>query len=286
MSIVNRAPGAAFCALACLLLASCGSVGDSKPLAALNIDTPIRLLLTFDDGPSTWQPDNPTSAVLDQLAANPIQPGIKAVFLLQTRDPRAGASSAGKALMRRQQSEGHLLALHSGSPRGHASHVRMSSEELAKSLKDGRSDIRSITGKDATLVRPPFWSFDERTRKVYRENGFDMLLTDINARDGKIYGWTISLRRRSHFLKGMKNVREAIEQGKIKSLDGVIPVVITFHDTNRFTASHMREYLEILVETTQAVGLPLADPPFYNDRAQIEHAATVRARTGSYAGDP
>ena len=274
------------CALFCALLAACTSVGDSQPLAVLNTDTPIRFLLSFDDGPSTWQPDNPTSAVLDQLAANAIQPNIKAVFLLQTRDPRAGASSAGDALMRREQSEGHLLALHSGSPRGHASHVRMSTAELEKSLKDGRSDVRSITGKDATLVRPPFWSFDERTQQVYRENGLDMLLTDINARDGKIYGWTISLRRRSHFLKGMKSVREAIEQGRIKSLDGVIPVVITFHDTNRFTASHMREYLQILVESAQAVGLPLADPPFYNDRAQIERAATIRARTGSYAGGP
>ena len=46
----------------------------------------------------------------------------------------------------------------------------------------------------------PIWFFDvARTQSAYRAHGLDMLLTDISARDGKIFGWHISLRRRIHF---------------------------------------------------------------------------------------
>jgi len=35
---------------------------------------PVRFLITFDDGPSTWEPYNPTRVILDQLLHNPVQP--------------------------------------------------------------------------------------------------------------------------------------------------------------------------------------------------------------------
>ena len=68
--------------------------------------------------------------------------------------------------------------------------------------------------------------------------------------------------------------------------DGVLPVVVTFHDTNTFTAAHMQEYLHILVEESRRVGLPTATPPFYNGAEEIEQVALLRARTGLYAGPP
>ncbi len=250
------------------------------------VTTPVRFLLTFDDGPSTWEPYNPTRAVLDQLQHNAIQPQVKAIFFVQTRDPRAGGGAAGQALLRRIHGEGHVLALHSGSARGHVSHTGLSGTELDQSLRDGIADIEAVSGDPPTLVRPPFWRFDARTRAAYRARGLLMLLTDINARDGKIYGWTISLRRRSHFAAGLAQVRRAIQDGRLQPIDGVVPVIITFHDTNTFTASHMEEYLEILVDKAHQVGLPLAGEPFYNDAEQIQHVAALRAEAGIYADPP
>jgi peptidoglycan/xylan/chitin deacetylase (PgdA/CDA1 family) len=250
------------------------------------VTTPVRFLLTFDDGPSTWEPYNPTRAVLDQLQHNTVQPEVKAIFFVQTRDPRAGGGAAGQALLRRIHAEGHVLALHSGSARGHVSHTRLSDAELDQSLRDGIEDIEAVAGHRPTLVRPPFWRFDERTLMAYRVTGLLMLLTDINARDGKIYGWNISLRRRSHFEAGLAQVRRAIQESRLQTIDGVVPVVVTFHDTNTFTASHMQEYLEILVDKAQVVGLPLAHPPFYNDGEQIQRVAGLRAEAGVYAAPP
>ena len=68
-------------------------------------------------------------------------------------------------------------------------------------------------------------------------------------------------------------------------VDGVVPVVVTFHDTNDFTSSHMAEYLHILVEESRHVGLPLAPRPFYDDAATIERVAVLRSQLGIYAGE-
>jgi len=274
---------------AAIVIALCTACAEAPPQPAdlgPPVTTPVRFLLTFDDGPSTWEPYNPTRAILDQLQRNEIQPGIEAIFFVQTRDPRAGGGAAGQVLLRRTYGEGHLLALHSGTARGHVSHVGMTPAELDQSLRDGMDDIEAITGKPPTLVRPPYWRFDERTQATYRAVGLHMVLTDINARDGKIYGWNISLRRRSHFHAGLERVKQAIVEGKLQPIDGVVPVIVTFHDTNTFTARHMQEYLEILVDGARAVGLPLARPPFYNEREEIQRVAGLRAEAGIYAGPP
>ena len=57
----------------------------------------------------------------------------------------------------------------------------------------------------------------------------------------------------------------------------MIPVVIGMHDINRFTASHLREYLTLLVEESRALGIPLADKPFYDELASLQQAALRRA---------
>ena len=188
--------------------------------------------------------------------------------------------------MQRTYAEGHVLGLHTATAGGHIRHTRLSDTELAQSLHDGMADIEAITGETPALVRPPSWRYDERTVAAYRAAGLQMLLTDINARDGKIYGWNMSLRRRSHFQAGLVRVRHAIAQGRLEPIDGVVPVIITFHDTNTFTAGHMQEYLEILVEKAGVVGLPLARPPFYNDRVEVQRVAEQRAQVGAYAGPP
>jgi peptidoglycan/xylan/chitin deacetylase (PgdA/CDA1 family) len=265
--------------------ALCGCVATGVHHATEERLRPVRFVLTFDDGPSLWQPYNPTSAVLDQLAHNAVQPQIKAVFFVQTRSPSAGGSPLGQQLLHRVREEGHVLALHSGSVRGHKNHRLLSPAELDQSLVDGVADIRAVSGSDATLVRPPYWAYDARTQAAYRAHDLNMLLSDISARDGKVWGWHISLRRRSHFRTNLEQVRREIEADRLPVVDGAVPVVVTFHDTNDFTASHMEEYLRILIEESARVGLPLAAQPFYDDAATLERIAVLRAQLGVYVGE-
>ena len=269
------------CACLCAALAACASA--PPPAGADPRLAPARFLLTFDDGPSAFTSYNPTREVLDTLADNEIQPGIKALFFVQTR-ARGASTPTGQALLARTHAEGHVLGLHSGSARGHLDHRRMPPEELQRSLEDGVLDLTALSGRAPTLVRPTFWSWDARTRAAYEAHGLAMLLTDINARDGKIYGWTISLRRRSHLRAGLDRLRTRATA--LPTHAGVLPVVVTFHDTNTFTASHLQEYLHILLEESRQVGLPVAVPAFYNDAEEIKGVAHLRARAGLYAGPP
>jgi peptidoglycan/xylan/chitin deacetylase (PgdA/CDA1 family) len=242
---------------------------------ALRTQPPIRFLLTFDDGPSASSFWNPTETVLDSLAINPVQPGIKAVFFVQTRASRAGASDIGRAVMHRERDAGHILAFHTATP-SHTNHRSLNAQELEQALTDGCADIAAITGAPPTLLRPPFWSYDKRTFAAYQQHGLHVLLTDLSANDGKIWGFNASPRRRAHMLRSMSEVRERIARGELPVVDGVIPVVVTFHDLNRYTARHTREYLQILLDSARATGVRTAPIAFYDDTAALQRAAMAR----------
>lgn len=241
----------------------------------LSAQPPIRFLLTFDDGPSASSFWNPTMTVLDSLATNPVQPNLKAVFFVQTGAPRAGNSDIGREVMRREHAEGHILGFHTAT-HGHTNHRSLSPQELEQSLSKGSADIAAITGAPPTLVRPPFWNYDKRVFAAYQQHGVHVLLTDLSANDGKIWGFNASPQRRAHFLRTMSEVRERIALGELPVVDGVIPVVVTFHDLNRYTAGHAREYLQILLDSARATGVELAEKPFYDDTAALQRAAMAR----------
>jgi peptidoglycan/xylan/chitin deacetylase (PgdA/CDA1 family) len=241
----------------------------------LSAQPPIRFLLTFDDGPSASNWWNPTVTVLESLAQNPLQPGIKAVFFVQTRAPRAGGSELGRDIMRREHAEGHILGFHTATP-WHTNHRSLDPPELEQALTDGSADIAAITGTPPILLRPPFWNYDKRTFAAYQQHGLHVLLTDLSANDGKIWGFNASPRRRSHMLRSMSEVRERIARGELPVVDGVIPVVVTFHDLNRYTARHTREYLQILLDSARETGVKTADKPFYDDQSALLRAAMAR----------
>jgi peptidoglycan/xylan/chitin deacetylase (PgdA/CDA1 family) len=236
---------------------------------------PIRFLLTFDDGPSASSFWNPSETVLDSLARNPLQPDIKAVFFVQTRASRAGGSEIGRAVMHHERDAGHILGFHTATP-SHTNHRSLDPQELEEALTHGSADIAAITGAAPTLLRPPFWNYDKRTFAAYQQHGLHVLLTDLSANDGKIWGFNASPRRRSHMLRSMSEVRERIARGELPVVDGVIPVVVTFHDLNRYTARHTREYLQILLDSARATGVKAAEQPFYDDTAALQRAAMAR----------
>lgn len=264
-------------------LSSCCESPLANPRAALKIQAPIRFLLSFDDGPAAYGPPSPTMSILDDLADNPLQPGIKAIFFLQTRATDAGGSIMGRQIMRQEWNEGHLLAFHTATA-GHSNHRFLDPAIFEQSLDDGIDDIRSITGMAPSLMRPPFWSFDKRTFAAYQKHGMHIVLTDLSANDGKIWGVNFSLRRRSSMLHQLADVRKQIALGGMPVIDGSIPVIVTFHDINPYTARHMREYLQILMDSAHELQLPAAAKPFYDNRADLERAAL--ARSVSNASEP
>lgn len=177
--------------------------------------------------------------------------------------------------MRREHAEGHILGFHTAT-HWHTNHRSLDPQELEQSLSNGSADIAAITGAAPILLRPPFWNYDKRTFAAYQQHGLHVLLTDLSANDGKIWGFNASPRRRANMLRQLSEVRERIALGEFPTVDGVIPVVVTFHDLNRYTARHTREYLQILLDSAAATGVRLADKPFYDDRAALQKAALAR----------
>jgi len=269
-AVASRAWGCALMSL--MLLSACVSAPPPQPWPET---APIRFLLSFDDGPSAKLEDNPTRSILDDLANNPVQPGIKALFFVQTRALDGGGSEQGQMLLRREQRDGHLLGFHTATL-GHANHRLLSPFELQRSLSDGVADLSAIGGVAPRLVRPPYWNYDPRTFAAYRAHGLRLLLTDLSANDGKTWGFNASLRRRSSLRGQLARVAEQIQDGALPVVDGVIPLVVTFHDINPYTARHLQEYLQILLDVAKDVGLTTAAKPFYDQRAALERAALAR----------
>jgi peptidoglycan/xylan/chitin deacetylase (PgdA/CDA1 family) len=266
-------------AIGMMLLAGCNTIpADYRPLtpAQHQAAAPIRFLLTFDDGPSaaTWF-GNPTESILDSLDHNPVQPGIKAIFFVQTRAVNGGGTPLGHQLQQREHAAGHLLGLHNATPH-HSDQVSMKPELLEQQLNDGIADLTALEGTPR-FMRPPFWDYNARTFLAYQAHGLHVILTDLSANDGKIYGVNFSLTRRSHLRRELADVRQQIAQQAMPIVDGVIPVIVTFHDINRYTARHMQEYLQILLDSAAELELPTAAKPFYDDRAALERALLARA---------
>ena len=256
-----------------LLLALCDTSMAAEPCS--EHPAPIRYLLTFDDGPSAVSPDNPTEKVLRVLAENPLQRDVKAIFFTQTRAVNGGGTEYGRTLLKREVEEGHLLAFHTATPR-HSNHRYLAEDELKNSLEKGIADLNSITGAPPTLLRPPFWNFDQRTLDIYHSYGLAMLLTDLSANDGIIYGINFSLTKRSNMRKLLLAAKANWCQNAMPIVDGVVPIVVTFHDINPYTANHMEEYLEILLDVAKELDMPTSAKPFYDNRDDLERAALAR----------
>lgn len=239
-------------------------------------DTPLtlRFLLTFDDGP---HPN--TGKVLRHLARNPVQRNIKGIFFVQTRHPKRGGSSDGRAMLAIEQAEGHLLGLHTGSTKGHRSHTGMSPDELDLSLLNGKEDLDRITGKPTLLVRPPYWLFNASTFDCYGRHQLHMLLSDVKAFDG--VNWGVHLLRRVNFRSQLAGLRSRFLRGTLPVVNHTIPIVVTFHDTNSFTAGHLSDYLSLLVEEATRLGLPLHDKPFFDDSDELLATALRCAKSNS-----
>lgn len=256
------------------ILSSCRSIPSPSALPPGSPPPAIRFMLTFDDGPSIKKPYNPTLAIMHQLATNDVQPGAKAIFFVQTGHPRGGGTPEGHEVMRTLAAEGHVLGIHSVSHRGHVDHRKVPPDELVASLKEAKTLLRELTGADPILVRPPFGARDMTTRTIYEELGLHMLMADVRARDGLIYGYKSSLFRRVHIRNALiEAYQNALKNGH---QDEPLTLIMNFHDVNPYTARHMTDYLHILVDEARHVGFTVPPKPFFDGTQALTAAALGR----------
>ena len=227
-----------------------------------------RFLITFDDGPHAN-----TAQILEQLAHNRLQQGIRAMFFVQTRNAQGGSSQLGRFLLKREHAEGHVVGLHTGTA-VHVSHTSLSQNELRWSLRIGMDDILLVTHDRAMFVRPPYWRFNADTQAEYRRQGLYMMLSDVKAYDGVDWGQHIF--RRRNFRSQLHAISRRMKRRDIPDVDGIAPIVVTFHDTNQYTAAHLMEYLDLLLDEAERAGLPLNTKTFYDSAPEIVQAALQR----------
>jgi len=267
-------PGILCSAFAGLLLASCRSV----PPAHVQYDRilPIRFLVTLDDGPSIRRPYNPTLAIADQLATNDIQPGIKAIFFVQTEHPRGGGTQEGREIMHWLSLQGHTIGIHSVSPLGHVDHTKMPTNDLPCALEKAKDLIRGLTGSDPLFVRPPYGVYNLRTQSLYADLHLRMLMADVPAHDGVIYGYHLVAKwhAREHFRAALENLKAKLLQQDLSVTP--IPVIVSFHDVNPYTAKRLTEYLHFLVEEAQHIGLTFPEKPFYATAEEVTAVGIAR----------
>ena len=267
------------------VLAACQSVPPpvSTPLPVELARTPVRFLVTFDDGPSAAAENNTTEQILNTLAHNRWQDGIKAVFFVQTRHPRQGGTEIGRRLMRRMHAEGHVLGLHTASAVGHVNHTRMAADELDRMLDAGIADILRLTGDVPLFLRPPFWAHNALTDARYEAHGLSLVMTDIRIGDGKIRGYHSSPGARRKIHEDLRQAAERLARGELPVVAGRVPLVLTLHDPNPATARDLESYLGMLIEEAQAVGLTVDRQPFTNSGRDLVVAANARAVRPPYA---
>ncbi|MCC6966929.1 MAG: polysaccharide deacetylase family protein [Nitrospira sp.] len=236
--------------------------GFVDPRHPTELPLTLRFLLTFDDGPHPH-----TGKVLRHLARNPVQPHIKGIFFVQTRHLTRGDSSDGRAMLTIEQAEGHVLGLRAGTTQGHLCRTGMSPAELERSLLSGKEVLDQITGTPTMLVRPASWLFNPSTFDCYGRHRLHLLLSDINAFDG--VNWGMHLLRRLNFRSQLAGLQTRFLRRTLPVVLHTIPIVVTFHDTNSFTAEHLGDYLCLLVEEATRLGLPLHHKPFIDDRDEL-----------------
>ena len=234
----------------------------------------VKFLVTFDDGPSARTGYNPTLAILDQLAVNDVQTNICAIFFIQTHHPIGMGKPHGMDVLKEISRHGQVLGIHSVSPRGHVDHTKTPTNALIAQLVDGKQLLNKVSGKEPIFIRPPNGVSNPVTRTIYRDLNLKMLMADIPAHDGVIYGVNNSPRRRSHLYNLLASVRNAL----VEKPAGIepYPIILSFHDVNPYTARHMTEYLHIIVEEAARAGLSFPDQPFYANPREVTAAALRR----------
>lgn len=139
----------------------------AMPLAQIDPERPM-VALTFDDGPSAH-----TDRLLDAFEAY----GGKGTFFVV-----GNLINDRQETLVRMAEEGHEIAGHSWN---HRQLTTLGEEDLQKQLLNTRAKIYKVTGVDATLMRPPYGSFNDEVKAMCKDHGIALINWSVDTLDWK-----------------------------------------------------------------------------------------------------
>lgn len=130
--------------------------------------TKPMIALTFDDGPSKH-----TERLLDIFA----QYGGKGTFFVV-----GNVIEKREETLNRMVAEGHEIGGHSWD---HRQLTKLSSADMTDEIMNTRAKIYSLTGIDTTIMRPPYGSYNDETKRICAENGIVIINWSLDTLDWK-----------------------------------------------------------------------------------------------------
>ena len=226
-------------------------------------------LLTFDDGPDGLNPvgggKNLTENVLNQLC----EKGAQAGFFVQTAAdikitktktvPGRGSTSIGTSLIKRMNSDGHMIGIHTGGKADHESHPSaFHGGRLESELRAAKTFLTGITGKTPTMVRPPFGQLSSKklgvkssdVLSVYKKLSLSNTLWDIDGDASRRKG-------KSANLADIKdNIRDGLKAVIARGWKGTTPldpmIVVLLHDIRPNTSANVGNIIDFIRSETTA----------------------------------
>ena len=233
---------------------------------------PVRILLTFDDGPhgDALGGDNRTEKVLDALRRK----RAKAVFFIQTHAPSRLGTPNGARVASQIHAEGHILAVHSGGFVDHRCHKWRCTQPadmtgtingLDSDMMRARLAIREITGRDPGFVRATYGYTNSDCMEVYARNGLKHVYWDLPSND--------------HNKTASRESVQAHLQTEMRRLaTGPVDLICLFHDINKVTAEHTADFIDAIAAAVRVTG---HTPIFVADRLEAELVMDRKSRQGT-----
>ena len=187
------------------------------------------VVLTFDDGPHRLR----TAKILDTLNTY----GVKGYFFAVGKNLGSVNSSTNgqevklhkrnKHIIKRIIQEGHILANHSFS---HKELTKLSKEDKIIELGNTNKLIKTSTGFDNYLFRPPYGSKNQELEIIAKEQGLSNIMWNVDSMD-----WA-------------DPIPESINQRVFKILDKKKRGILLFHDIHKQTVNALPALLEGLAQ--------------------------------------
>jgi peptidoglycan/xylan/chitin deacetylase (PgdA/CDA1 family) len=261
------------------------SEGATRPDDADAAKNTIEVVLTFDDGPHVehWGcGKNHTERVVKTLKDNVVQGGIRAVFFVQTHAPGRGGTQIGRDIIATVAKQGHVIGIHTGSTRDHASHrVRARARPydvnrngvidtadgvngLESDMIRAKARIRKLVDSEPLYVRPTYGERNRTVEAVYRRQNLKMILWDVDSGDNTGSPGVDIVNQNIH-----KGIERCVAAGKKQ-------LVILFHDINSRTAGNLEEYLGNICISAKKLGKTVLFTTSTERILQILNAKTYR----------
>jgi peptidoglycan/xylan/chitin deacetylase (PgdA/CDA1 family) len=194
--------------------------------------------LTFDDGPHAaglGKGDNRTENVLDVLKSE----SIKGAFFIQTGVTYRGDSKIGRQLVKRMATDGHTVGVHTGGTADHELHTKAEAKGTLKGeLESAKKYIKTETGSDATLVRPPTGAYNKAVTDTYAKVSLTNLMWDIDGDTGADLAHSKLIARLDD---GLAKAEKAGWKPWVQTASSRI--VILYHDIQKGTAANIAKLI-------------------------------------------